>query len=141
MSTCSYTLPPVFRLSDEHPFASAVNNRFIPRFPRNLNKPYVLMEGLAPMLPDPENPESLVRVEPIRLIDADEKKNIESRMTGHPVVLLGVSGSGKTQLICEMLAERYGLLFVANRGGTADAWISHMPSRSLKNRLRRLHQA
>lgn len=67
VADCSYTLPPVFRLPPEHPFASAVNSRFVPCYPADRRTPYVLMEGLAPQLADPDNPGSLIPVDLIRL--------------------------------------------------------------------------
>lgn len=99
-----------------------MNKRFIPCYPKDPSRPLLLMEGLATELWDPVS-DAHVTVEQIRLIAADEKNALREAMKSHPTVLFGVSGAGKTQLICEMLAQEYGLLFVASRlgnGGCAD---------------------
>ena len=66
------------------------------------------MEGLAPRLCDGDN---IIDVEPIRLIPEKEKQDIRRQME-RPIVLLGMSGAGETQMLCEMLAEEYGLFFL-----------------------------
>ena len=86
----------------EHPFATTVNARNIPLLPGTNYAPYLLMEGLAPRLLDGEG--NIVHVERCRLISNEEKQALRM-MLDDPRVLLGVSGGGKTRMLCEMLAD------------------------------------
>src|SRR3546814_7119277 len=53
--------------------------------------------------------DEVVVADPIRLIPLEEKQGM-LEMLGDPRVLLGISGGGKTRMLCEMLADEYGLL-------------------------------
>src|SRR3546814_634697 len=59
----------------------------------------------------------------VRFVSEERRKNILDLLKNGAAAILGVSGSGKTRTILEILAERWGLLFiidVRHNGGIKD---------------------
>ena len=73
--------------------------------------PHLLMDGL------------LQPNEGVRFVSEQRRNNILDLLKNGAAAILGVSGSGKTRTILEILAERWGLLFiidVSHNGGIKD---------------------
>jgi hypothetical protein len=95
-----------FRLPDDHPFAGRVNQLDVPAYPIRAKDakptPHLIMDGL------------LHHGQGVRFLTSQQRNKLQNLIETGAFAMMGVSGSGKTRTIMELLAEMWGLLFVVD---------------------------